>query len=70
MMNGWKKFSRSSDKMPENKQYLCAVLIPVDGGGFTIGYRVLRYIKSIGWNCEGLIVTHYMDLPELPNEVI
>lgn len=49
--------------------YLCAVLIPIPGGSFRREAKVLSYDRNYDrWNCEDMIVTHWMPLPKLPEE--
>lgn len=47
-----------------NRDYLCTVLMPLPGGSFRKETKVLSY-DSYGkrWNCEGMIVTHWMPAP-------
>ena len=49
--------------------YLCAVLIPKDGGGSSRSYRDL-YWDGIykQWSCSGMIVTHWTALPDDPEQ--
>lgn len=46
--------------------FLCAVIIPESGGGFKREYRVLHYdALSKRWNCDEMIITHWMMIPKL-----
>lgn len=48
-----------------SKDYLCTVLIPLPGGSFRKETKVLSYDSySKRFNCEGMIVTHWMLSPD------
>lgn len=53
-----------------NGSFLCVVAIPEDGGiDVRQEIKMLRHSFShhgSHWNCEHMIVTHWMPLPELP----
>lgn len=53
------------DSLPERlEKCLCRVIIPESGGGYSIDYKILYMYKgSIDWNCSGVIVTHWMLIP-------
>lgn len=55
-------------RLPDNGgKYLCNVIVPKEGGGFETDYRVLLYCKyNNSWNVNGIIVTHWMELPDKP----
>lgn len=66
MDNGWISVK---DRLPEcHTKSLCAVIIPDHGGCFVRDYEILcvEHLGASGWNCHGMIVTHWMPLPELP----
>ncbi len=50
---------------------LCSVIIPEDGGGYSRDFRILciSEFKSSNWNCKNAIVTHWMPLPEPPDDI-
>ncbi len=59
------------DRLPEwMKSCLCAVIVPQKGGGYSRELRILHISDTQPkvWNCEGMIVTHWMPLPEPPEE--
>lgn len=48
-------------------KYLCHVIIPVVRGGFRSRVLDISFdLHSKSWVCEDVIVTHWQDLPELP----
>lgn len=48
-------------------KYLCHVIIPVVHGGFRSRVLDIGFdLHSKSWECEDIIVTHWQDLPELP----
>lgn len=58
-----------TERLPERmEQYLCIVLRPIPGGKYVRGMKVLWCDHDNHWSCEGLIVTHWMPLPEPPKE--
>lgn len=63
--NGWISVE---EKRPKPAQYLCVVLRPILGGAYVRELHVLGSDYNNKWNCEGLIVTHWMPLPEPPKE--
>lgn len=60
---GW--HDAMKEKPPMGGAYLCAVLVPNQGGGFTVKQFVLRW-DGYGWNCEDMIVIDWRELPPLP----
>lgn len=49
-------------------QFLCIVEIPERGGTFSRDYEVISFdILDKCWECDGVIVTHWAKLPELPD---
>lgn len=58
-----------SEQMPDSfDQYLCTVMRPIPGGRYVIEMKVLWCDYDKKWSCEGLIVTHWMELPCMPKE--
>lgn len=57
------------DRLPEDGyEKLCYVIIPENGGGYFRTQKILNYSRvGKGWNCSGMIVTHWMSLPEPPD---
>jgi len=57
------------DRLPEIcTGVLCYVIVP-DKGRAATSIRILQYYKaSRSWNCDGMIVTHWMPMPEPPKE--
>lgn len=59
-----------TERLPDEfEQFLCVVIRPIQGGKYVREYRVLWCDYDRIWNCEGLIVTHWMPLPAPPAEV-
>lgn len=58
----------AKENPPGLEQYLCVVIRPIPGGSYVRELRVLWNDYNNCWNCEDLIVTHCMPLPELPKE--
>ena len=58
-------------KMPKKSGwYLCCVLESTVGG-IKKKAIIAHYERSFGlWNCDGLTVTHWMDVPQLPEVTI
>ena len=61
------------EKVPDEfGDYLCSVIIPSDRGKYVISIKVLRWYvdhtnRSRGhFSCEGMIVTHWMPIPQAP----
>ena len=63
---GW----RTMDEKPPKtgKDYECVVLIPDHRGNGRGERRVklLHWSSRLGWGCKNMIVTHWRELPELP----
>lgn len=59
-----------SESLPEwLGYYLCTVIKPVRGGGYIRSMELVYYDVSIKcWECEDMIITHWMPLPEPPKE--
>lgn len=64
------------DRLPNDEEmkrsrcwdFLCNVIIPENGGGFSSEYMVLRFNSSDKrWRCEKMIVTHWAEI-EPPKE--
>lgn len=54
-------------KRSEKWEFLCRVLIPENGGGASKETIVIGYdILDKQWVCNGMIITHWMPLPEPP----
>lgn len=48
-------------------KYLCHVIVPVVRGGFRSRVLDIGFdLHSKSWACEDMIVTHWQDLPDLP----
>lgn len=64
--NEWKLFGKL--KPPKSGRYLCTVLRPVHGGNFSKEAQVIFWEGDFGggWDCEGMIVTHFQALRTLP----
>lgn len=46
---------------------LCCVIIPERGGGYSRMQKIIRFNgPKNGWECDGMIVTHWIPLPPLP----
>lgn len=59
-----------TERLPDEfSEYLCRVIRPIPGGKYVRESRILWCDYDKSWNCEGLIVTHWMPLPEPPKEV-
>lgn len=59
----------AKSKPPERGgSYLCVVARPDDGGMAITKSKMLLYFNAANrrWNCEGMLVTHWMPLPGLP----
>lgn len=74
-MNEW---ISTKDRVPtmadwhesDTGRYLCSVIIP-DKGLYKSNIVVLGYdTVERHWTCEGMIVTHWMQLPHLPKDVL
>lgn len=52
----------------QNSSFLCLVHIPVPGGVANERMMVIPYTPYNGWECEGVIIVHWMPLPEPPRE--
>lgn len=48
--------------------FLCRVIVAVPGGVAVEQARVIPYTPCNGWECEGVIITHWMPLPKPPRE--
>ena len=49
----------------KHSDYLCTVLIPSLGGAYRKEIKALSYdAYQKRWNCEGMIVTHWMPAPD------
>lgn len=68
---------RVNDRLPNkdelnksaNWEFLCCVMVPEHGGNFYKTIRIISFdIFDKNWRCEGIIITHWMPLPELPKE--
>lgn len=56
-----------TERLPDEfEQSLCVVLRPINGGKYVREFRVLWCDYDHLWNCEGLIVTHWMPMPDIP----
>lgn len=56
-----------TERMPDEfAEYLCVVLRPIPGGKYVREERLLWCDYDKSWNCDGLIVTHWMPRPDLP----
>lgn len=63
--DGWISVKKELPK--ESGKYLCHAIIPVVYGGFRSMVLVTDFCShSKFWACEDMIVTHWQDLPELP----
>lgn len=53
----------------DNFGFLCCVLVPEKGGTFYKARRII-FFDSLDkeWDCEGIIVTHWMNMPDYPTE--
>ena len=61
------KFVPTAERLPDEfAQFLCVVIRPIMGGKYVREFRVLWCDYDHSWNCEDLIVTHWMPLPEPP----
>ena len=61
------KFVPTAERLPDEfAQFLCVVIRPIRGGKYVREFRVLWCDYDHSWNCEDLIVTHWMPLPEPP----
>lgn len=65
------------DRLPSKEEcngmeygsFLCFVIIPESGGTYTATQNVLDFSVMLkDWDCEGCIVTHWMELPDYPKE--
>lgn len=65
------------DRLPNDKElreskswaFLCCALTPVDGGTVSKKAVVVSYdMFDKRWICKGMIITHWMPLPELSKE--
>jgi hypothetical protein len=55
------------DRLPDDfSAFLCRVIRPIRGGTYVRETRILWCDYDKSWNCEGIIVTHWMELPEPP----
>lgn len=61
---GWRTMDEKPQKTGE--YYECVVLIPGHRGRGERRVKVLHWSSSLGWGCENMIVTHWRELPELP----
>lgn len=60
---------RLPEKADTGWDYLVRVVLPSDGGTFVRQTRVIAYdFLDKKWCCTGMIVTHWMPLPEPPKE--
>ena len=58
-----------TERLPDDfSENLCRVIRPIPGGKYVRETRVLWCDYDKSWSCEGLIVTHWMPLPEAPKE--
>ena len=65
-----KRWIPVTERLPDEfSEYLCRVIRPIPGGKYVRESRILWCDYDKSWNCEGLIVTHWMPLPEPPKEV-
>lgn len=66
-MSEWRHARKNPPKM--SGTYLCYVVFPGNGGDFVSRVMDLHF-SSIEkkWAVEGMIVTHWMPLPEPPGE--
>lgn len=59
-----------TERLPDSfDQYLCVVMRPIPGGKYVREMKTLWCDYDKKWSCEGLIVTHWMELPCMPKEV-
>lgn len=63
-----------NERVPANydtgMNYLVRVVMPADGGTFVRQTRVIAYdFLDKKWCCNGMIVTHWMPLPEPPEDI-
>ncbi len=66
-MSEWKP---AKVKPCESGDFLCRVLIPKRGGEAKVNYDVIWFdILDKKWNCDEIIITHWMPLPEPPMEL-
>jgi hypothetical protein len=59
------------EKLPEwLVECLCSVTVPERGGTYHTEYKVLHIseLHTNEWNCTGMIVTHWMPLPQPPQK--
>lgn len=64
---GKPKWIPVTERLPDEfEQFLCSVIRPIRGGKYVREYRVLWCDYDHSWNCDELIVTHWMPLPEPP----
>ena len=64
---GKPKWIPVTERLPDEfAQYLCIVIRPIRGGGYVRETRVLWCDYDRSWNCDEVIVTHWMPLPEPP----
>lgn len=57
------------EKPRVSARYLCRVIFPAVGGGYRWRYMDLNWTGSMQrWDCDEMIVTHWMPLPEPPKE--
>lgn len=67
-MNQWISVK---EKLPElYEPCLCCVVIPLCGGNYSRKVKMLIFNGKNGWDCNGIIVTHWMHLPALPNPAL
>lgn len=60
---------RAEENPTEPGYFLCRVLVPERGGRASRKYAVLWFdILDKKWVCDEMIVTHWMPLPEPPEE--
>lgn len=59
---------RTMDEKPpkSGEYYECVVLFPGHCGRGERCVKVLHWSSGLGWGCENMIVTHWRELPELP----
>ena len=56
-----------TERLPDDfSENLCRVIRPIPGGKYVRETKVLWCDYDKSWSCEGLIVTHWMPLPEPP----
>ena len=64
-MSEWKSVKKELSK--ESGKYLCHVIFPGVYGEFRSRVMDLNFSAyNKAWEVEGMIVTHWQDLPELP----